>query len=148
MYRLVNRGDLAEDITQDCFLALLKHPGRWDPLRGDMKTYLFSIARNLAYKHYRDDPVKDDIAEDTPIPDPRVDQELPVLVGQMVSRLPDLQREALVLFEYEGFRLDEIARIVDADTGTVKARLHRARESMKRLLAPYRRVGATAHETV
>jgi RNA polymerase sigma-70 factor (ECF subfamily) len=66
---------------------------------------------------------------------------LPVLVAQMVSQLPDLQREALILFEYEGFQLNEIAEIVNAEVGVVKSRLHRARESMRRLLIPYRRVG-------
>jgi RNA polymerase sigma-70 factor (ECF subfamily) len=55
----------------------------------------------------------------------------------MVAQLPELQREALILFEYEGFALNEIAHIVNADVGVVKSRLHRARESLKRLLAPY-----------
>ena len=49
-----------------------------------------------------------------------------------------LQQEALVLFEYEGVTLEEIARIVGADVGTVKSRLHRARERLRRDLAPYR----------
>jgi RNA polymerase sigma-70 factor (ECF subfamily) len=47
-----------------------------------------------------------------------------------------LQREAVVLFEYEGFTLDEIAKLVGADVGTVKSRLHRARERLRRVLAP------------
>jgi DNA-directed RNA polymerase specialized sigma24 family protein len=60
--------------------------------------------------------------------------------------LPDLQREALILFEYEGFQLSEIAQIVKADIGVVKSRLHRAREGLKRALAPQRKV--ETHETV
>jgi RNA polymerase sigma-70 factor (ECF subfamily) len=51
--------------------------------------------------------------------------------------LPPLQREALVLFEFEELSLAEIAEVVGADTGTVKARLHRARQRLKRILAPY-----------
>jgi RNA polymerase sigma-70 factor (ECF subfamily) len=50
--------------------------------------------------------------------------------------LPLVQREALVLAQYEGFSLAEIAETVGADIGTVKSRLHRARENMRRLLAP------------
>ncbi len=38
-----------------------------------------------------------------------------------------LQREAVLLFEYEGFTLEEIATIANVDVGTVKSRLHRAR---------------------
>jgi RNA polymerase sigma-70 factor (ECF subfamily) len=143
VYRLTRRADLAEDITQDCFLALLRHPQRWDATRGDMRTYLFSIARNLAFKRFRDDHAEVQAAEDEAIAivDQRMDQELSVLVAQMVGQLPGLQREALILFEYEGFQLQEIARIAGTDVGVVKSRLHRARGSLKRLLAPYRKVG-------
>jgi RNA polymerase sigma-70 factor (ECF subfamily) len=135
--------DLAEDITQDCFLAILNQPQRWDSNRGDMKRYLFSIARNLAFKRYRDDHTNAQVDEDRAafIVDHRIDQELSVVIAQMVSQLPDLQREVLILFEYEGFQLNEISQIVNSDVGVVKSRLHRAREGLKRLLAPYRKVG-------
>ncbi len=148
LYRLTGRGDLAEDITQECFLAVLHHPGRWDAARGSIRTYLFSIARNLASKHYRacHDEVPSDPEELFSIPDVRSDQELAVVVAQAVSQLPDLQREALLLFEYEGFALVEIAEIVGADTGTVKSRLHRARGRLRRVLAPHRK--AATHENV
>jgi Sigma-70, region 4 len=58
------------------------------------------------------------------------------IVGAAVRSLPPLQREVLVLTHYEGFALDEIARAVGAEAGAVKARLHRARENLKRALAP------------
>jgi RNA polymerase sigma-70 factor (ECF subfamily) len=44
----------------------------------------------------------------------------------------------VVLFEYEGFTLEEIAAVVAAEVGTVKSRLHRAREKLRRRLAPAR----------
>jgi len=143
VYRLAGRADFAEDITQDCFLALLRHPQRWDAARGGIRTYLFSIARNLAFKRFRDDHADVQVEEEeaVAIVDQRMDQELPILVAQMVGQLPSLQREALILFEYEGFQLTEIAEIVGADVGVVKSRLHRARASLKRLLVPYRKVG-------
>lgn len=148
VYRLTGRPDLAEDITQDCFLAILRDPQRWNAARGGMKTYLFAIARNLAFKRYRDDHSDQQLEQDRAlsITDRRMDQELPVLVAQMVSQLPELQREALILFEYEGFQLNEISQIVNADVGVVKSRLHRAREKLKQVLAPCRKVGT--HETV
>ena len=58
------------------------------------------------------------------------------LVGQAVRSLPPLQRESLILAEYEESSLEEIAHLVDAEVGTVKARLHRARENLRRMLAP------------
>ena len=144
VYRLVGRAELAEDITQDCFVSMLREPQRYCAARGDVKAYLFGIARNLAFKHYRRSQMDVQVDEERTdsIVDERADQELAVTVAQMVAQLPDLQREALILFEYEGFRLQEIAEIVDADVGVVKSRLHRARERLKRVLAPYRKVGA------
>jgi RNA polymerase sigma-70 factor (ECF subfamily) len=58
-----------------------------------------------------------------------------------VADLPTLQQESLILFEYEGFTLEEIADVVSADVGAVKSRLHRARERLRRSLAAYREVG-------
>jgi RNA polymerase sigma-70 factor, ECF subfamily len=60
-----------------------------------------------------------------------------------VQALRPLQREAVILAEYEGLTLAEIARAVDTDVGTVKSRLHRARENLRRLLAPLRRQPTT-----
>ena len=42
--------DAAEDIAQEVFLALLRHPRRFDPARGSLRTYLIAIARNVALK--------------------------------------------------------------------------------------------------
>ena len=136
-YRLTRRADLADDITQECFLALLRAPGRFDAERGAAKTYLFAIARNLVRKHYRDERPEDEL-EDNPAE--AFSPDLAVAVEQAVAALPVLQQESIVLFEYEGFTLEEIARVTGTDTGTIKSRLHRARERLKRILAPYRKV--------
>ena len=143
-YRLTGRQDLAHDITQECFLALIRAPERFDPARGNVKTYLFSIARNLVLKNYRDHRAETELDEGDDqaaiSTDPRPSMEVSSAVAQAVAGLPPMQREALVLFEYEGATLEEVAHIVGADVGTVKSRLHRA-------LAPYKRVGET-HGTV
>ncbi len=148
-YRLTRQPDIAEDITQECFLALIRAPQRYDPSRGCMKVYLFSIARNLALKQYRDgrgeQPVEG--SEDLLMIDPRGSLEVSSAVAAAVASLPQLQQEALILFEYEGVTLEEIAQIVGADIGTVKSRLHRARERLRRILKVYRNVG-NAHGTI
>ncbi len=143
-YRLTRREDVAEDITQECFLALVRAPQGFDASRGSMKVYLFAIARNLALKQYRDDRVGDPLGDSDDLGgrDPRESLEISTAVAAAVSELPDLQREALILFEYEGVTLEEIAQIVGADTGTVKSRLHRARTRLRRVLAEYRKAGS------
>jgi RNA polymerase sigma-70 factor (ECF subfamily) len=66
-----------------------------------------------------------------------LDDELAAKVREAILSLPAFQREALVLFEYEGLSLNEISRVVGADVGAVKARLFRAREGLKSILRPY-----------
>jgi RNA polymerase sigma factor (sigma-70 family) len=66
-----------------------------------------------------------------------LDDELSLKVKEAVSNLPPMQREALILFEYEGLALSEIAEMVGADVGAVKARLHRARQGLKGSLQAY-----------
>ena len=62
-------------------------------------------------------------------------------VQSAIASLPPLQQEALILFEYEGFTLDEIAVMAGVDAGTIKSRLHRARERLRRVLARFKNVG-------
>lgn len=138
-YRLTRRADLAEDVAQECFLAFVRAPERYDPARGTVKTYLFSIARNLTLKHYRDhrEETPFDDAEPPSAFDPRQAMDVSSAVAAAVACLPPLQQEALVLFEYAGSTLEEIATIVGADVGTVKSRLHRARARLRRALVSY-----------
>ncbi len=137
---------MAEDITHDCFLSLIKKPENFLPGRASMRTYLFSAARNLWLKQLRNsgrESAIEELGEDRFIavgkePLRRVlDDELSVKVQEAVSSLPPLQREALVLFEYEGLTLSEIASMVGTDVGAVKSRLHRARERLRNTLRPY-----------
>lgn len=145
-YRLLGSIDIAEDITHDCFLSLIRRPEGYRPERAALRTYLFAIARNLSLKHFRDtgrETGLEEVTQEPQIPPRQVplrkllDEELVAQVRKAVFSLPALQREALVLFEYEGLSLNEIAAIVDADVGAIKARLYRARESLKRMLRPY-----------
>jgi RNA polymerase sigma-70 factor (ECF subfamily) len=145
-YRLLGSIEIAEDITHDCFLSLIRRPEGYRPERAPLRTYLFAIARNLALKHFRNTGREAGLEEMAEEPEASsrhtplrrlLDEELAAQVREAVFRLPELQREALVLYEYEGLSLNEIAAVVDADTGAIKARLYRARESLKRALRPY-----------
>lgn len=70
-----------------------------------------------------------------------LNDELSGEVQRAVASLPPLQREALILFEYEELSLIEVAAIVGADVGTVKGRLFRAREKLRQELAQYFNIG-------
>ncbi|HEY3579088.1 MAG TPA: RNA polymerase sigma factor [Pyrinomonadaceae bacterium] len=145
-YRLLGEVDIAEDVTHDCFLSLIRKPENFRPERASLRTYLFAAARNLALKYFRNSGRETGLDEMTEEPQlsPRheplrklLDEELAAEVRRAVFSLPPLQREALVLFEYEGLSLNDIAEITGADVGAVKGRLYRARERLKRVLQPY-----------
>lgn len=145
-YRMLQSIELAEEITQDCFLGLIKKPARFDATRASLKTYLCAAARNQAMKQFQ--KAGNETTFDELIGEPKtsehwnplqqiINEELAVIVRQAIAELPPLQREAIILFEYEDLSLAEIALIVKADVGTVKSRLHRARERLRQMLAPY-----------
>jgi RNA polymerase sigma-70 factor (ECF subfamily) len=145
-YRLLGSVEVAEDITHDCFLSLIRKSENFDPQRAALRTYLYSAARNLAMKYFRSqgrEMALDDLSEHPAVPrreEPLrrlLDEELVMKVREAVADLPPLQREALVLFEYEGLALSEIAEVVGTDVGAVKSRLHRARGRLRNTLAPY-----------
>ena len=145
-YRLSGSVEAAEDITHDCFLSLIKKPHNFRPDRGSLRTYLLAAARNLWLKQLRNSGTElgmEEFGEDQFIAPGRgplrrlLDDELSVKVQEAVSILPPLQREALILFEYEGFALNEIASMVGTDVGAVKSRLHRARQRLRNTLRPY-----------
>jgi RNA polymerase sigma-70 factor (ECF subfamily) len=138
-WRMTGSPEMAEDIAQDCFVQLLRSPGHYDRTRGPIRAWLLGVARNLILKRWRaegrwtslDDEA---FAVDPPSGDCRADEK----VAHAVQSLPPLQREVLILIEYEGMTLEEAAHAVAAEVGTVKARLHRARNNLRRMLEPLR----------
>ena len=145
-YRLLGSVEVAEDVTHDCFLSLIRKPENFRAERASLKTYLYAAARNLAMKHFRNQGREtglDEVSEepkDSPKRGPLrrlLDEELAMQVRDAVFSLPPLQREALILFEYEGLTLNEVAQITGTDAGAIKARLYRAREGLRRILQPY-----------
>ncbi len=144
-WRMAGSPAAAEDITQDVFVGLLRHPDRFDPDRGTLRAFLLGIARNLALKRWRSEHRFEPLDDEAVIAEPiDLDRgEVGDMVGRAVQALRPLQREVVILAEYEGLTLAEIARAVDTDVGTVKSRLHRARENLRRLLAPLRRQPTT-----
>src|SRR5579871_4851922 len=68
-YRLTGALDVAEDLTQECFLGAVRHPARFEPPRGSLRQYLCGTVRNLARQKWqqgsREVPLDDDSGEVT-----------------------------------------------------------------------------------
>lgn len=139
-WRMTGSAASAEDIVQECFLSLLRNPDGYDASRAPMRPFLLAVARNLVRKRWRTEQRWDVLDEEAFVAEPLdpTARQTAELVAQAVQSLPPLQREALILFEYEELALEEIARTVAAEVSAVKARLHRARSNLRRMLAPLR----------
>ena len=149
VYRMTGSANGAEDIVQECFLALWRKPEAYDPNRGTLRAFLLGIARKLVLKRWRDEHPYDSLEEDSLICG-QVDvlvQERAEMVIRAVQMLPPLQREAVILAEYEDLTLEEIARATESAVTSVKSRLHRARANLRRMLAPLLEEKGTAYGT-
>lgn len=134
----------AEDVTQECFLALARRPKSFDPERAQLRTWLLAVARNQALQRVGS-RAHEALQPESDLADvgPGVEQELMRLeraaaVRRAFAALPLAQREALYLFEFEALSLVEVATILGIAPNAVKARVFRGRESLKRLLGPLR----------
>jgi RNA polymerase sigma-70 factor (ECF subfamily) len=148
-WRMTGSAAAAEDLVQECFLMVWRNKAAYDRERGTPRSFLMGVTRNLALKRLRRERAFDELQEETAICGP-IDvegRERGELVEQAVAALPPLQREALILAEYEEMSLEEIARATGAELAAVKSRLHRARENMRRLLAPLLATKGTAYGT-
>ena len=129
---------LAEDITQEVFLTLIRDRCGYDPQRGTLAGYLFGIARKLVLRHLsRNRALGDAEAKDRKMlanfgacADPMVDlmrQEGIEELRRAVLALPKRYREVVVLCDLEEVDYLEAARFLNCPIGTVRSRLHRAR---------------------
>jgi len=137
-YRMTGSSSAAEDIVQDCFLILWRKPAAYDPGRGGMRAFLLGIARNLVLKRWRDDRPHEPLEDESFVGQPLNTREdgRAEAVEKAILMLPPLQREAVVFAEYEEMSLEEIGHATAADLAAVKSRLHRARQNLRRMLAP------------
>jgi RNA polymerase sigma-70 factor (ECF subfamily) len=145
--RMLGSAAQAEDVMQECFLSVLRRPEAFQDERASLRTYLYAIARHLSWQHLRRsglettvEELPESAPEGTGTAEPlrrMLDGEAATAVRGAVAMLSPLQREAIVLFEYQEMSLAEIAMVCETDVGTIKARLHRARERLRRELAPF-----------
>jgi RNA polymerase sigma-70 factor (ECF subfamily) len=124
----------AEDLTQETFLAVLRGRSRYEP-RAAVRTYLYAIAMNLLHAEIRRTEKTQNLSirQDPPAP---AEPETGLWVQQAIAKLIPLDREVLLLREYEQLSYDEIAGLLKLPVNTVRSRLFRARQALKALLQP------------
>jgi len=153
-YRLTNDATRAEDLTQETYLKAWRFIGHYEP-NTNAKAWLFRICRNAFINEYRTmvrQPRKVDY-EDIVVYHNEDDPTTPAysglheemggrLIGDEVARavnaLPPHVR-LIVLLDLEDFTYEEIAAIANVPIGTVRSRLHRARNVLAEKLREYAR---------
>jgi RNA polymerase sigma-70 factor (ECF subfamily) len=148
---------IAEDVTQEVFMVLMREAHRYDTSRGSVAAYLYGIARNHVLRHlHRDrnsvqmvDETDEDgaalaalmVAEDDPLGD-LTRSETIESVRQAVLGLPAHYREVVVLCELHEMSYAEAAEVLGCAVGTIRSRLHRARALLLDRLRELRRTDA------
>ena len=124
---------LADDVTQEVFLRLAKKRPHWRP-RARFTTWLYrvtlNVSRELGRRARRRPPPSEDPPTTAAPPDPALAD-----LQRALGRLPDRQREAVVLRHLEGFSTRETAQVMGCREGSVKTHLHRALATLRDLLA-------------
>jgi RNA polymerase sigma-70 factor, ECF subfamily len=133
---------VAEDVTQDVFMALIRDGSAYDSSRGSVAAYLYGMARNRVLKRLARDrsfvslsaDAADEsaggedrfVAGDDPLTELARNETIEA-VRQAILALPPHYREVVVLCNMQEMNYEQAAAIVGCPVGTVRSRLHRAR---------------------
>ncbi len=145
--RMSGNESLAEDVTQEVFMMLMKEGHRYDDSKGTLKSYLFGVARFQVWRKVARDRSmisiddENDLTEDifSVLPDPLLDLTRAETVHQVreaILVLPPHYREVVVLCDLHELSYIEASEILGCAIGTVRSRLHRARGMLVERLRP------------
>ncbi len=145
LQRICGNAELAEEIHQQTWLSVLEHIEKFDPSSGSggFKSWLFRIATNKANDLWRSrgrqKAAHDGLRKIT-------DQELPhaghrlelteneIKLRDAISKLPESQRQVLLLRYYSGLKFAEIADMLGCPLNTALGRMHKAMTKLKEMM--------------
>ena len=138
--------DAADDLHQETWIAVSRNAASFDPARASFRAWLFTIARNKTFDHFRRQKVavlSTDlgeaammVADPGPTPSEQVQsRQRAAEIVAAVEALPLEQRGVFVMFADGGLSLEEIAQATGVAAETAKSRLRYARAKLRQLLA-------------
>lgn len=145
-YRITGEGSLAEDVVQEAFVSVWKQCGRFDPARGQVRSWLLTIVHHKAVDAVRRRSGRSERAlpegpEEFIATDGRPEQLAEMTmdaaaVREAVRLIPEEQRQTVTMAYFEGLTHVEIAERMQVPLGTVKSRLRIGLEKMREYLRP------------
>src|SRR5258705_11829161 len=140
---------LADDVTQEVFMVLIRESHTFDAARGSVNACLMGVARNHVLRRLRRErfyvSMEEDSENDTATKVPRTSEnpldelsrtETIESVRKAVLALPERYREVVVLCDLQEMSYVEAAEILGCAVGTVRSRLHRARALLIEKIRP------------
>jgi RNA polymerase sigma-70 factor (ECF subfamily) len=137
--------DVAEDVTQEVFMVLMRKGNEYDELKGSVNAFLLGVARNYVFRRLRqercfvsiDDAANNATANDEAGASDTITRTEAILaMHKAVLTLPEHYREAVVLCDLQELTYSEAAAVLGCAIGTVRSRLHRARTLLIEKLGP------------
>jgi RNA polymerase sigma-70 factor (ECF subfamily) len=128
--QILGNPQAAEDVMQETFMHIWRRPNGFAPERGTLRAYLFGAGRRRAAEWWRKQDQWRPAAAGEPLGS---NTEISSLVGDAFGRLVEEQRTLIWLREIEGQSYAELAEILEIPVGTVRSRLHAAREELRKV---------------
>jgi RNA polymerase sigma-70 factor (ECF subfamily) len=141
LYRYLGDADLAQDLTSEAFLRLLKVLGTSRAPREQLRGWLYRVAHNLAMDWYRQQakgyplPLDEELAAGGDSPPSRVaGRQLQQQLREAIHQLTPTQQQVIVLRFGEGLKLAEIGQLLGKSEGAIKLLQYRAIRRLRELL--------------
>jgi RNA polymerase sigma factor (sigma-70 family) len=133
--RLMGDRGLSEDLVQEVFLRILRYRESYHP-GTPFRPWIYKIARNASTDHFRKTPrqvrLEPDMAPPVLAEDFAQQRQEAALLRRALLRLPKEKREILILARFQELNYGEIALLLDCQINTVKIRVHRALQDLRK----------------
>ena len=141
-YKMVGDEATAKDILQKTFIKVYQHLNKLEEA-DKFRPWVYKIAVNFCHSELRKTKRTESISEQnsgmlvaSSVTDHRIEQkELKDLIWTTTGQIPEDQKSVIIMKDYEGFKFQEIADILDISINTAKSRLYYGLRSMKKLLS-------------
>jgi RNA polymerase sigma-70 factor (ECF subfamily) len=145
IYLTLGNTDSLDDISQEVFISVYRKLKSFR-FESQFTTWLYRITVNKCRDHLRKIKIRsifspfttesENLISPEQVPD---DYDIKLIVRQAVATLPEKLRIPLILKDFDGLSYQEISETMGVELGTIKSRIFRAREGLKKILTPYQK---------